>query len=160
MGTAQQLALLFCKPLQGAPAGVQLLEEVDMSDLRQGTDSDSSMVCEYYTGRKSCLFSCYRLQKLDRFMPLLDISSSGLIYASAVKKEITFLPKLVFQGEAINPGVAISVCCHRDCVTSSEKWLESTAVVSTSYCFSLGEIYAFLHPGFMKQRSLLESYFL
>lgn len=47
MGTAQQLALLLCKPLQGAPAGVQLLEEVGMSDLSQGTDSDSSVVCEH-----------------------------------------------------------------------------------------------------------------
>lgn len=47
MGTAQQLALLLCQPLQGAPAGVQLLEEVDTSDLSQGTDSDSSMVYEH-----------------------------------------------------------------------------------------------------------------
>lgn len=54
-------------------------------------------------------------------MSLLDISSSGLIYASAVKKEITFLPKLMFQGKAINSGMAIGVCCHRDYVTSSEK---------------------------------------
>lgn len=93
-------------------------------------------------------------------MSLLDISSLGLIYASAVKKGITFLPKLMFQGEAINPGVAIGVCCDREYVVSSEKWAESIALVIRSYCISLGEMCAFLHPAFMKQSGLLESCFL
>lgn len=92
-------------------------------------------------------------------MSLFDILSLDLIYASAVKKEIIFLPKLMFQDEAINPGVAISVCCHRDYVVSSEKWVESIALVIRSYCISLAEICAFLHPAFMKQSGLLESCF-
>lgn len=46
MGTAQQLTLFFCKPLQGAPASVQLLKEADILDFNWRTDLDYSVVSE------------------------------------------------------------------------------------------------------------------
>lgn len=138
MGTPQQLALLLCKPLQGAPAVVQLLKKADIPDFSYGADSDWSVVSKDKMGFKSWLLSCYLPQKLHRFISFLDSLSLGFIYTSAVKKGIAFFPKLVFQGGTVNHRVAIHVSCHRDYITTSETWVESVALVVRSYYVSLG----------------------
>ena len=65
-------------------------------------------------GLKPWLFSCYLLQKMHRFLSFLDSLNLGLNYANVVKKGISFLLKLMFQGGTIHLRAALDVGCHRD----------------------------------------------